>query len=50
VKKYGRARQATDENKIRRMRFAFWITKATDAQNMFSTTTMGKRNRLNVTC
>jgi hypothetical protein len=30
VEKYGTARQATDDNIIRRMRFAFWITKATD--------------------
>jgi hypothetical protein len=30
VKKYGRARQATDDNIIRRMRFACWITKVTD--------------------
>jgi len=28
--KYGRARQATDENVTRRMRIAYWITKATD--------------------
>jgi hypothetical protein len=30
VEKYGRARQATDDNIIQRMRFACWITKATD--------------------
>jgi hypothetical protein len=30
VEKYGTARQATDDNIIRRMRFACWITKATD--------------------
>jgi hypothetical protein len=30
VEKYGRAGQATDDNKIRRTRFACWITKATD--------------------
>ena len=29
-KKYGRARQATDGNIILRMRFAYWITKATN--------------------
>jgi hypothetical protein len=33
-KKYGTARQATDDNIVRRMRFACWITKATDTQNM----------------
>ena len=27
---YGTARQATDNNTIRRMRFAYWITKAKD--------------------
>jgi hypothetical protein len=30
VKKYGRERQATDGNITRRMRFACWLTKATD--------------------
>jgi hypothetical protein len=30
VEKYVRARQATDDNIIRRMRFACWITKTTD--------------------
>jgi hypothetical protein len=30
VEKYGRAGQATDDNIIRRMRVACWITKATD--------------------
>jgi hypothetical protein len=30
VEKYGRARQTTDDNIIRRMRFACCITKATD--------------------
>jgi hypothetical protein len=30
VGKYGRAGQATDDNIIRRMRFACWITKAAD--------------------
>jgi len=29
VEKYGRAGQATDDNKIRRMRIACWITKTT---------------------
>ena len=32
VEKYGRARQATDDNIIRRMRFACWITKSTDTR------------------
>jgi hypothetical protein len=30
MEKYGTDRQATDDNIIRRMRFACWITKATD--------------------
>jgi hypothetical protein len=33
VEKYGRARQAIDGNIIRRMRFAWWITKATDTHS-----------------
>jgi hypothetical protein len=34
VEKYGRAGQATDDNIIRRMLFACWMTKATDTQTM----------------
>ena len=30
VEKYGTARQVTDDNMIRQMRFECWITKATD--------------------
>ena len=30
MEKYGRARQATDDNIIWRMRFTSWITKVTD--------------------
>jgi hypothetical protein len=33
VEKYGTARQATDDNIIRRMRFACWITKAADTHS-----------------
>jgi hypothetical protein len=33
VDKYGRAGQATDDNIIRRMRFACWITKAADTHS-----------------
>jgi hypothetical protein len=33
VDKYGTARQATDDNIIRRMRIACWITKATDTHS-----------------
>jgi hypothetical protein len=35
VEKYGTARQATDDNIIRRMRFACWITKATDTHLVY---------------
>jgi hypothetical protein len=35
VEKYGRARQATDDNIIRRMRIAYWITKATDTHSEY---------------
>jgi hypothetical protein len=35
VKKYGTARQATFDNIIRRMRFACWITKATDTHSEY---------------
>jgi hypothetical protein len=37
VEKYGTARQATDDNIIRRMRFACWITKATDTHSEYAT-------------
>jgi hypothetical protein len=35
VEKYGTARQVTDDNIIRRMRFACWITKATDTNSEY---------------
>jgi hypothetical protein len=35
VEKYGRARQAIDDNITRRMRFACWITKATDTHTQY---------------
>jgi plasmid rolling circle replication initiator protein Rep len=35
VEKYGRARQATDDNIIRRMRFACWVIKATDTRSEY---------------
>jgi hypothetical protein len=35
VEKYGRARQATDDNIIRHMRFAWWISKATDTHSEY---------------
>jgi hypothetical protein len=37
VEKYGRVRQATDDNIILRMRFASWITKATDTHSEYVT-------------
>ena len=35
VEKYGTARQATDDNIIRRMRFACWITKGTETHSEY---------------
>jgi hypothetical protein len=35
-KKYDRARQATNGNVMRRMRFACWMSKAADTQNGFA--------------
>jgi hypothetical protein len=35
VEKYGRTRESTDDNIIRRMRFACWITKATDTHSEY---------------
>ena len=51
VEKYGTAGQATDNNIIRYMRFACWITKATDTLRIcntycYSTATMVTRTRL----
>jgi hypothetical protein len=37
VEKFGRARNNTDENITGRMRFACWITKATDTQSEYET-------------
>jgi hypothetical protein len=54
VEKYGGARQTTNENVIRRMRFACWITKATGILSKcnnfcFSTATMDARKRPSAT-
>jgi hypothetical protein len=35
VEKYGTAGQATDGSIIRRMRFAWWVTKATDTHSEY---------------
>jgi hypothetical protein len=35
VEKYVRARQATDDKIIRRMRYACWVTKATDIHSEY---------------
>jgi hypothetical protein len=35
MEKYGTVRQATNDNIIRRMRFACWITKATDTHSEY---------------
>jgi hypothetical protein len=50
MEKYGGAAEATDDNIIRRMRFAYWITKATDTHTIcnaycFSTATTVSRTR-----
>jgi hypothetical protein len=37
VEKYATARQATDDNIIRRTRFACWIIKATDTHSVYVT-------------
>jgi len=37
VGKYGRVRQATDDNIILRMRIVRWITKATDTHSEYVT-------------
>jgi hypothetical protein len=56
AKKYGRAGQDTDDNIIRRMCFACWITKATDTHSEYvilvcvSVVTMVTRTRLSVKC
>ena len=34
-KKYGTARQATDDNIIRRMRIACWMTEAADTHSEY---------------
>jgi hypothetical protein len=44
VEKYGRAREATDDNIIRRMRFACWVTKATDTHSEYVTLIAFPRN------
>jgi hypothetical protein len=55
VEKYDTASDATDDNMIRCMRFACWITKATDTRseyvilNCFSTATVVTRTPLYVT-
>jgi hypothetical protein len=35
VEKYGKSRQATGDNKIRRMRISCWIIKATDTPSEY---------------
>jgi hypothetical protein len=54
VKKYGTVAEATNYNIIRRIRFASWVTNATDTPRMcnkycFSMATMVTRTPLNVT-
>jgi hypothetical protein len=35
MERHGRARQVTDDNITRHMRFAWWITKATDTHSEY---------------
>jgi len=35
VEKYGTSTRATDDNIIWRMRFAFWVTKATNTHSEY---------------
>jgi hypothetical protein len=54
MEKYGGAREATDDNVIQSLRFACWITKATDTLRIcnhyhFSPTTVVPRTHLSVT-
>jgi hypothetical protein len=35
MEKHGRAREATGDSIIRRMRFAFWITKGADSHSEY---------------
>jgi hypothetical protein len=48
VEKYGGAREATNDNIIRRMRFAFWINKAKNTNSVY-VNIRTKRTRLNDT-
>ena len=55
LEKYGRTRQATDDNAIRLVRFACWITKATNTLRIFKTccsfrTTVVTRTPFDITC
>jgi hypothetical protein len=45
MEKYGRARQATDDNILRRMRTACWVTKATETHSEYVTFTTSSRQR-----
>jgi hypothetical protein len=46
VEKYGRAGQATGDNIIRRVRFACWITEATDTHSEYVILTAFPREQL----
>lgn len=36
MEKYGSAKETTDDNKIRRRRIAFWMTKASDKHSEYA--------------
>ena len=45
-KKHGRTRQATDDNTTQRMRFACWMTKATNTNSKYEIFTAFRQQRL----
>jgi cytidylate kinase len=46
VEIYGRARHATDDNIIQRMRIACWITKASDTVIIYNITAFPRQQRV----
>jgi len=46
VVKYGRVRQATDDNKTQRMRFVCWVIRATDIHSEYVTIILLHGNKI----
>jgi hypothetical protein len=46
VGKYGAARQATDDNIVRHMRFEYWVTEVTDPHSEYVMLNVFPRPRL----